>query len=290
MIYGLAAYLIWGSFPAFFPLLLPAAPLEILSHRVVWTLVFMVGALTILRGWSSIVGMTRKQWALTALCAVLIAVNWGVYIVAVNSGHVADAAMGYFINPLVTVALGVVFLKERLRALQKASVAIAVVAVVVLTVVLGQPPILALLLAFSFGFYGLVKKRVTTGAIQSLSGETIVLFPLGLGYLLYLAYTGAGTFTTKGWQHSALLMMAGVVTAVPLLLFAKAVKILPLTTTGMIQYITPTMQMVWAIIVTQEDIPFGRWVGFILIWIAVGLFIIDLLIQHRTQHRTQHTS
>ncbi|HIW96526.1 MAG TPA: EamA family transporter RarD [Candidatus Corynebacterium gallistercoris] len=280
MIFGILCYVMWGLFPAFFPLLQPATPTEILAHRFVWTLVFMVLVLLASRKLRQLAAITLRQWGFIAVAAVLIATNWGLYIYAVNNDHVADAALGYFINPLVSVLLGVIVLRESLRPLQKLSVAIAAVAVVILTVALGQPPLISLALAFTFGLYGLVKKRIRLTPTQSLTAETIVLAPVGLVYLGMLQATGENTFTQLGPGHATLLMAAGVVTALPLLCFARAAQEMTLTSLGMIQYITPVMQMLWAVFVTHEHIPAARWVGFIIIWVAVTVFIIDLAL-HR---------
>ena len=277
MIWGLAAYLMWGLFPAFFPLLQPASPTEILAHRFVWTLVFMLLLLAAVRGLKQMRTITGRQWAIVTAAALLISVNWGLYIYAVNNDHVADAALGYFINPLVSVLLGVIVLRERLRRLQLMSVGVATLAVVVLTVALGSPPIISLGLAFSFGFYGLVKKQVRLTPTQSLTAETLVLAPVGLIYLWFLQSQGSNTFVQFGVGHALLLVTAGVVTALPLLCFARAAQELSLTSLGMIQYITPVLQMLWAVFVTHEHIAPARWVGFILIWIAVIVFIVDLL-------------
>lgn len=276
MIYGLLAYLLWGLFPAFFPLLLPAGPVEILSHRIVWTAVTMIVVLTALKGWGALRRASRTTWLLLVAAGLLISVNWGIYVVAVNSDHVADAALGYFINPLVSVLLGVVFLGERLSRLQTMSVAIAAVGVIQLTFLSGQAPMLALGLAFSFGFYGLVKKQVQVPPTASLTAESLVMAPLAIGYLVWLTAVGSSTFLSEGPPHTALLIISGLVTTVPLLLFGMASKRIPLATLGMIQYLTPTMQMLWALFVTQEFLSTGRWIGFIIIWFAVAIYLIDL--------------
>lgn len=283
MLWGFAAYIMWGFFPAFFPLLEPAAPVEILAHRFIWTLVFVLLLLLALRRIKLLREITPREWMRVAVASLLISVNWGLYIYAVNSGHVADAALGYFINPLVSVVLGVLLLRESLRPMQKLSVAIAAVAVVILTIALGQPPIISLGLALSFGFYGLAKKRMRLEPLQSLAAETMVLAPIAVIYLLWLG--PASTFTTEGAGHTALLMVAGVVTALPLLAFARAAQEMSLTSLGMIQYLTPVMQMLWAVFVTKEHIEPMRWVGFSIIWVAVVIFIIDMVIQTRTTRR-----
>lgn len=285
MFWGLACYVLWGFFPAFFPHLQPASPVEILAHRFIWTLGFMLIVLLAVRRMGEIRAITRRQWGTVTLAALLISVNWGLYIYAVNNGHVSDAALGYFINPLVSVLLGVVVLRESLRPLQRVSVAIAVVAVIILTAALGQPPVIALALALSFGLYGLVKKRIRLTPTQSLTAETLVLAPLGLVYIAYLQTRSANTFVQLGPGHAVWLMLAGVVTAIPLLCFARAAQEISLTTLGMIQYITPVMQMLWAVFVTHEHIEPARWVGFAVIWLAVAVFVVDLL-RHRPRQQT----
>lgn len=281
MIWGWLAYGMWGMFPAFFPLLKPAQPLEILSHRFLWTFVFVGIVLALTRSLKKLKTLTAKEWLLVTVAAVVISVNWGVYVYAVNNDHVADAALGYFINPLVSVMLGVVVLKESLRRLQIVSVGLAVVAVLIMTLMLGNPPWISLLLAFSFGIYGLVKKQVTLSPQISLMAETMVLAPVGLAYLIWLQTQGSNTFVQDGPSHAVLLMLAGVVTALPLLCFARAAHEMTLTSLGMIQYITPMLQIVWAVFVTHEFIETGRWVGFCIIWVALAIFVFDLAMNAR---------
>ena len=281
MIWGWLAYGMWGMFPAFFPLLKPAQPLEILSHRFLWTFVFVGIVLALTRSLKKLKTLTAKEWLLVTVAAVVISVNWGVYVYAVNNDHVADAALGYFINPLVSVMLGVVVLKESLRRLQIVSVGLAVVAVLIMTLMLGNPPWISLLLAFSFGIYGLVKKQVRLSPQISLMAETMVLAPVGLAYLIWLQTQGSNTFVQDGPGHAVLLMLAGVVTALPLLCFARAAHEMTLTSLGMIQYITPMLQIVWAVFVTHEFIETGRWVGFCIIWVALAIFVFDLAMNAR---------
>lgn len=290
MIWGIACYVMWGFFPGFFPLLEPADPMEILAHRFLWTLVFVALVLLVTggprEGFRWIRTTPARQWGRIAVAAVLIAANWGLYIYAVNNAHVADAALGYFINPLVSVLLGVVVLHERLRALQWLSVVVAVAAVMVLTVALGSPPVVSLALAVTFGLYGLMKKRVTLTPLQSLAAETMVLAPVGVLYLAWLQSRGTDTMLQGdyGAGHALLLVTAGVVTALPLLCFARAAHELSLTTLGMLQYITPVLQMLWAVVVVHEHIEPARWVGFALIWVAVIVFTVDMLL-HRPRRR-----
>lgn len=287
MIWGLLAYGMWGLFPAFFPLLKPAAPLEILSHRVVWTFVFMAVVLLLIRGYKQLRAITFRQWLVVTAAAVVISINWGLYVYAVNNDHVADAALGYFINPLVSVMLGVIVLREGLRGLQRISVGLALVAVVVMTVMLGNPPWISLGLALSFGIYGLIKKQIQLSPQISLMAETSVLAPVGVVYIAVLQTQEMNTFTTEGTGHAVLLMFAGVVTALPLLCFARAAHEMTLTSLGMVQYFTPMLQMLWAVFVTKEYIEPGRWIGFVIIWVALVIFIADLLRIGRNNRRAR---
>lgn len=289
MLYCLLAYLMWGVFPLFFPLLEPSTPVEIIGHRIVWTAVFMVLVVMLTRKWKEVKQCTPKEWMLVALAGVLVAVNWLVYVWSVNNGHVAEAALGYFINPLVSVLLGVIFLGESLRRLQAASVALAGIAVLVLTFVGGNFPFLALSLAFSFGFYGLVKKRIRLSATASLTAETLVVLPVALGYLLYLEAQGVGTFGHISVSHSLLLMSAGLVTALPLIFFGMATKVIPLSTIGIMQYLTPTIQMLMAVFLFEEQLEPVRWLGFVIIWISVALYIADVVITRRHFRRMSRT-
>lgn len=287
MLFGVLAYLLWGVFPAFFPLLLPAGPLEILAHRIVWTALLMVMVLAVTRGWRELRAAGRAQWARMALAGVVVAGNWLIYVVAVNSGHVADAALGYFINPIVSVLLGVLFLNERLRPAQTAAVGIAAVGVVWLAVLSEQPPVMGVGLALTFGCYGLLKKKVTVSSTASLTAETLVLTPVAAVYLAVLAVGGQATFGNAGATNAALLAVSGVVTALPLLLFGAAAHRLPLATIGMLQFLTPTMQMLWALFVVDEQLSPARWAGFVIIWVAVAVFIADIARTARRARRAR---
>ncbi|BAU96465.1 membrane protein [Corynebacterium suranareeae] len=281
MIYGVIAYLGWGMFPAFFPLLLPAGPIEILAHRILWTAVLMTIITTITKGWKELRNADCGTWLRIVSASVFIAGNWLFYVIAVNSGHVTEAALGYFINPLVSVVFGIAFFKEQLRKFQISAVLIALGGVLVLTFLSGQPPYLALSLALTFGIYGALKKQVNMSAVGSLTAETLVLLPIAAGYLVWLEVSGGGTFFNNGGGHSALLMSSGLVTAIPLLMFALAAKAIPLSTVGMLQYLTPTMQMLWALFVVNETVEPMRWFGFVFIWIAVTIYITDSLLKNR---------
>ncbi|MFE1878237.1 EamA family transporter RarD [Streptomyces diastatochromogenes] len=276
---GFAAYGMWGLVPLYWPLLEPAGAVEILAHRMVWSLVFVAAALLVVRRWAWAGELLRqpRRLALIAAAAVFITVNWGIYIWAVNSGHVVEASLGYFINPLVTIAMGVLLLKERLRPVQWAAVGVGVTAVVVLAVGYGRPPWISLSLALSFATYGLIKKKVALGGIESLAAETAIQFLPALGYLLWLTAHGDSTFTTGSFGHSALLASTGVVTALPLVCFGAAAIRVPLSTLGLLQYLTPVFQFLLGTLYFHEAMPPERWAGFALVWLALVLLSWDAL-------------
>ncbi|MBP0459411.1 EamA family transporter RarD [Streptomyces montanisoli] len=286
LMYGFGAYGIWGLVPLYWPLLKPAGAMEVLAHRMVWSLGVVAIALACTRRWAWIRELARqpRRVGLLVLSATVITVNWGVYIWAVNSGHVVEASLGYFINPLVTILLGVVLLKERLRAAQWAAVGVGLAAVVVISIGYGQLPWISLVLAFSFGTYGLVKKKVNLGGLESLAAESTVLFLPALGFLLWLGATGGSTFTSHGAGHAAWLASAGVVTAGPLVLFGAAAIRVPLTTLGLLQYLTPVLQLALGVAYFHEAMPPERWAGFALVWVALAVLTWDAL---RTARRTK---
>lgn len=278
---GVGAYTFWGAFPVFFGLLTDSGPVEILAHRVVWTLALMLVVTAIAGRWGKLRGLSWRTWALVCSASCAIAVNWGTYIFAVTSGRVVEAALGYFINPLVSVLFGVLIFRERLTRAQLIALTLAVAAVAVITLDYGYPPYIALVLAFSFASYGLVKKVVRLDADTSLTAEGLVAAPFAMGYLVFLAAVGAGTFLQEGPGHAALLMATGPVTALPLLLFAVAAQRVPLSTMGMLQYLTPALQMMWGVFVVHESMPASRWIGFALIWVALAIFTTDALVRAR---------
>ena len=288
-VYGAAAYAIWGVFPLYFHLLAPAGAWEILAHRILWTLLFCAAVLAFRRefGWSrSVFGNPRVLGAVT-LAGLLIGVNWVIYVAAVVGHHVTEASLGYFLNPIVTVAIGVVVLRERLRSLQWLAVAIGLTAGVYLTIDFGRPPWIALSLAFSFALYGLMKKRIGTslGAFQSLTSETAVLAPIALVILVWLGTHGETTFTTDSPNHPLLLASAGVVTAVPLLLFAAAARRVPLVTIGLLQFITPVLQLFVGVVLLGETMSPSRWIGFSIVWVALLVLTFDSIRSKRTRRR-----
>jgi chloramphenicol-sensitive protein RarD len=282
-IFGATAYLLWGIFPLYFPLLDPASAVEILAHRVVWSLAVVVVLVQLTRRWPGVRAVIHdrtKVLRLTA-AAVFLAVNWGVYIYGVTTDRVVDTSLGYFINPLVTVMLGVVVLRERLRPAQWAALAVATAAVLFLSVQGGRLPWIALVLAFSFGIYGLLKKLAYVGALEGLTVETAVLTPIAVLYVVVIQVSGAATLTTHGPGHAGLLALTGLVTAVPLLFFGAAASRVPLVTLGLLQYLAPTMQFLLGVLIFHEDMSAARLLGFVLVWIALAMFTADLVGQRR---------
>lgn len=286
---GVAAYLLWGLFPLYWPLLRPAAAIEILAHRVLWSAIVVALILALTGGFSWLRTLGRRRAGLLALAAVLISVNWGMFIYGVNSEQVVETSLGYFINPLVTVALAVAVLGERLRRDQLIALVIAGIAVLVLALDYGRPPWIALTLAVSFALYGLVKKRADVDGVRSLAVETAFLVAPASVYLLWLASTGAGTFTSEGSGHTALLMAGGIATAVPLMLFGAAAVRVPLTTLGLLQYMTPTMQFLIGVLLYDEPMPLSRLVGFLLVWVALAVFTVDAIRATRAATRLRKT-
>ncbi|MEU1177279.1 EamA family transporter RarD [Streptomyces sp. NPDC005820] len=274
---GFAAYGMWGLVPLFWPLLKPAGAVEILAHRMVWSLAFVAAALLVVRRWAWAGELLRqpRRLGLVVIAAAVITVNWGVYIWAVNSGHVVEASLGYFINPLVTIAMGVLILKERLRPVQWAAVGVGLAAVLVLTVGYGRPPWISLCLAFSFATYGLVKKKVNLGGVESLAAETAIQFLPALAYLLWLSAHGGSTFASEGAGHAALLASTGIVTALPLVCFGAAAIRVPLSTLGLLQYLAPVFQFLLGVVYFGEEMPAERWAGFGLVWLALVLLTAD---------------
>lgn len=281
-VFGFLAYAIWGVFPLYFHALRPAGAWEILAHRILWTLLLCAVVLLVRRdlSWTRQL-LARPRLALgVAVAALLIGANWVIYVAAVLSGHTTEAALGYFLNPIVTVALGVVVLRERLRPLQWAAVGIGAVAGIYLSAVGGQFPLVALSLACSFAGYGLVKKKLgaSLDAMHSLAAETAVLFPVAVVLLGFLVVRGETTFTLEPPVHPGLLLAAGVVTAVPLLLFAAAARRIPLTTVGLLQFVTPVLQLLCGVLLLDEHMSTARWTGFGIVWVALLLLTVDSLV------------
>ncbi|QKW40962.1 EamA family transporter RarD [Actinomadura sp. NAK00032] len=263
---GVGAYVLWGLFPLYWPLLKPAGAGEILAHRIMWSLVAVGAVLAVRRTWAKV---GRRQMLLLVAAAVVISVNWWTYIYAVNSGRTIEASLGYFINPLISVVFGVVVFRERLRPWQWAAVGLGTIAVVVLTVDYGRPPWIALVLAFAFGVYGLLKKFADMPSAESLAVETAVMFLPALGFVFFLEAQGDAAFGHEGVGNAVLLAGAGVVTAVPLMLFNAAAIRLPMTALGMLQYLAPVLQFAIGFLVQHEEMPPSRWAGFLLVWLAL---------------------
>ncbi|WP_413600736.1 EamA family transporter RarD [Curtobacterium sp. Curtsp57] len=292
VVQAIVAYGLWGLMPLLFAAMAPAGAFEIVAWRIVFGLGFCVIAIAVTRSWlrTRSLLVQRRVMGVMAIAAVLIVVNWTVYVIATTTGHTVEAALGYFINPLVTIALGVVLLRERLRPAQWTAVGISVVAVVVIAVGYGQMPWISLALAFSFGLYGLVKKRVggTVDALSGLTIETMWLTPLAVGALVVLSITGIGggiTFGSEGWVHALIMIGAGPATAVPLLLFASSARRLSLSTLGLTQYLTPVMQLVVGVTIQHEAMSTSRWIGFGIVWCALVILSVDSFTAARRARR-----
>ncbi|HET6627410.1 MAG TPA: EamA family transporter RarD [Nocardioidaceae bacterium] len=286
-ILGAAAYAMWGLFPLYWTLLEPAGAIEILAHRVFWSLAVMAALVVVLRRRTQFIALVAnpRTRMILVIAAVVIAFNWGGYIWGVNNGHVVETSLGYFINPLVTVLMGVFIIGERLRTLQWVAMGIAGVAVIGLTVELGRPPWVALLLAFSFGSYGLAKKKANAGAVESLALETLVLAPLALGYILFLTAQGTSTFASAGTGHTLLLLSTGIFTAIPLICFGAAATRVSMTTLGLLQYLAPTIQFALGVFVFDEPMPHARLLGYALVWVALAIFTVEAVNHRRRQLR-----
>ena len=285
--FGIAAYALWGSFPLYWPLLEPGGALEILAHRVLWSLLTMALLVTLFRRGSQLRAILRDRRTvlILAVAAAVVTVNWAVYIWGVNNGRVVETSLGYFINPLVTVLMGIVVFGERLRRLQWVAMGIAAAAVAVLTVDYGRLPYVALVLAFSFGTYGLAKKTANVEAVESLALETAMISPFAAAYVAWLSFTGASHFAAHGVGHSLLMMSTGIMTAVPLMCFGAAAIRAPMTTLGLLQYLAPTLQFALGVLWFHEDMTPGRWAGFILVWAALVIFTYEATTHHRRQLR-----
>lgn len=290
-VYGTSAYLLWGAMPLYFALLVPASPVEIIAHRVLWSLlvcglITLAGAALLARRTGAgfhplreFLALGRRRFLLLGLAGGLIFVNWLVYVIAVATGHVVEAALGYFINPILSVVLGVLVLRERLTVARWIAVGISLVAVLVLAIGYGRPPWLSLVLATSFGLYGLIKTRLKVAAVTSLTVETLWLTPVAIIVLVVLG--PANTFLGHGTTHALLLASAGLVTTVPLLLFNAGARRIPLSLTGLLQNLTPVLQFIVGITIFGEHMPAVRWIGFGLVWLALLVLMADLVVRSR---------
>lgn len=278
ILYGLAAYVGWGFAPLYWPLLQPATPYEVLAHRIIWSLVFLLLLNAAMRTWTPVRVALKHRRTRLLLCAAsfLITVNWGLYIWSVNNNHVVDASLGYFITPFISVALGTLVLGEQLRQPQKLAIGIALVSVLFLTWDANQVPWIGLVLALSFGAYGYVKKLAGVEAIASLTIETAVALPFGLVYLLYLESTGQAAFLQTSFGHTLTVLSAGVITAVPLLGFGAAAVRVPLVTLGFLQYFSPFIQFSVGVWLLGEAMTQMRWVGFLCLWLGLIVYSYDM--------------
>lgn len=281
LLLGVSSYLCWGAMPLVFIAAAPASSLEILAHRIVWSMVFCIILLAFARGFRRVVrAFTDRQvfWPL-ALASAVVAVNWFGFLLGVEFGRVLEISLGYFFNPLVTVFLGVVVLGEKLRPLQWVAMAVGTLAVVIIAIGYGQVPWLALLVSFSFGFYGLIKTKVggKVGALEGLTVETTVLTPFALAAILLYVALGQSHFGTEGLGHMLIMLFLGPATAIPLILFSAATRRVPLSWVGMMQYIAPTIQFILGVAVLGEEMSTTRWIGFFIIWSAVIILTIDMV-------------
>ena len=287
LLLGVAAYGMWGLFPLYWPHLEPAGALEILGQRVLWSVVTMGLLVLLVRRTAQLRALFRRRrtFLLLAAAAFMITFNWATYIWGVNNGKVVETSLGYFINPLVTVLMAVFILGERLRPLQWLAMGFAGFAVVVLSLDYGRLPWVALVLAFSFGSYGLAKKSANVPAVESLTLETTLIAPFAAAYLVWLTAHGQSHFTTDGIGHSFLLATTGLVTAVPLICFGGAAIRVSMVTLGLLQYLAPVIQFALGVLYFHEDMPAGRWAGFVLVWVALVMFTVEANNHRRRQLR-----
>jgi chloramphenicol-sensitive protein RarD len=283
--FALGAYIFWGLFPIYWKLLVVVPPWQLLGHRIFWSFLLLFGIVMIARqGREFRAALNRRVFLLYSIAALLISVNWLTYVWAVGAGYIVETSLGYFINPLLSVLLGVVFLRERLRPLQWLPIGLAAVGVLYLTFAYGSLPWVALTLAFTFGLYGLVKKTAPLGALHGLTLETGILFLPALGFLIFTEISGTSAFPHSSTLINMLLVGAGLVTVIPLIMFASAVKLIPLTMTGVLQYINPTMQFLLGVVIFKEPFNHHRLIGFGVVWVALVLFGVEgFLAQHRSK-------
>jgi chloramphenicol-sensitive protein RarD len=282
-LFGLGAFVVWGLFPLYWKLLDDTGAVELLAHRIFWSMVTIAGLVAVRRRFPQLKAVwadpVRRWWLV--LAAVLITFNWGTFIWGVTNGHVVETSLGYFVTPLFTVMLGVIVLSERLRPAQWTALGIAGVAVLALAIDYGRPPWIALILTASFGIYGLAKKKAGAPAIEGMAIETAVVVPVALGVIVALGLRGDGSVVSHGWGYTALVMVSGSVTALPLLLFGAAATRISLITLGMLQYITPVMQFALGVLLYHEAMPPMRWAGFALVWLALVVLTWDGLAHRR---------
>ena len=279
---GLAAYALWGFFPIYWKFLHQVPALQVIGHRIGWSFVLLIAIILLSRQWNDFrAALTTKMIGIYSIAAILLTINWLVYVWGVNAGFIVETSLGYFINPLLSVLLGVIFLRERLRPMQWVPVGIAAAGVIYLTAIYGRLPWIALSLAFSFGFYGFVKKLAPLGSLYGLTLETGIVFPIAVSYLLFVESNGTGAFLHESALTTLLLIGAGAVTTIPLLMFASAAKQIPLTVVGLLQYIAPTLQFLIGVFIYKEPFDRSHLIGFGIVWVALIIFWVENLLAHR---------
>lgn len=282
ILYGIGAYVLWGFFPIYWKLLHHVPALQLLGHRIGWSFLLLAAVIWLSGQWPELrAALNRRTFLIYSLAAVLIGLNWLTYVWAVNAGYIVETSLGYFINPLLSVLMGVIFLRERLRAAQWLPVGLAAAGVIYLTFVYGRLPWIALALAFTFGLYGLVKKLAPLGSLYGLTLETGILFLPALAYLVFVERNGQGAFLHTGLLSDALMVGAGVVTTIPLLMFASAARSIPLTMVGILQYIAPTLQFLLGVFVYKEPFDHAHLIGFSIVWLALVIFWVENFVYHR---------
>ena len=288
ILYGIGAYALWGFFPIYWKFLHDVSALQVIGHRIGWSFVMLLIYIVFRGQWEAFrtSGMNWRTLGIYSIAAVLLGINWLVYVWGVNAGFIVETSLGYFINPLLSVFLGVVFLRERLRPMQWVPVGIATIGVAYLTFVYGRLPWIALTLALSFGFYGLVKKLSPLGSLYGLTLETGILFPVAIIYLSILGFNGSGAFFHEGAFIDILLIGAGLVTTIPLLMFASAAKQIPLSIVGLLQYIAPTIQFLIGVFLYKEPFDQAHFIGFAIVWVALIIFAIEGYFARRVEIRT----
>lgn len=281
---GLATYVLWGFFPIYWKFLHPVPALQVIGHRISWSFVLLVVIIFVTRQWNDFrsVALKPKVIGIYTIAGVLLTINWLTYVWGVNAGFIVETSLGYFINPLLSVLLGVIFLRERLRPMQWVPVGIAFLGVIYLTAVYGRLPWIALTLAFSFGFYGFVKKLSPLGSLHGLTLETGIVFPIALIYLLIVESKGTGAFLHDSLPITLLLIGAGAVTTIPLLMFASAAKEIPLSLLGLLQYVAPTLQFMIGVFIYKEPFDHAHLIGFGIVWAALVIFWVENYFAHRT--------
>jgi chloramphenicol-sensitive protein RarD len=283
VLYGIGAYILWGFFPIYWKFLHEVSALQVIGHRIVWSFIALIAFVLVTRQWREFrsVAFSPRTLGMYTISSVLLTINWLIYVWGVNSGFIVETSLGYFINPLLSVLLGVIFLRERLRLLQWIPILLAAAGVIYLTIVYGRLPWIALSLAVSFAFYGLVKKLAPLGSLHGLTLETGIVFPAALAYLAFVQFDGSGAFLHQGLPVDLFLAGAGIVTTIPLLLFASAAKQIPLTMVGVLQYIAPTLQFLIGVFLYREPFDRSHLIGFGIVWVALIVFWVENLLANR---------